>query len=250
MSHPPGAVIITGATSGIGSAIAAHLAARGSNLVLAARDADELERMSRDLSTRHRVRVATERFDAMDRESVLGLFARCAAAAGGAPLGVIVCHGTMGDEPRVHHDGREAMSVIEVNLTSAVAFLIEAAEHFEPRREGFLCAISSVAGDRGRQSNFAYGAAKGGLSIFMQGLRHRLAPAGVAVVTIKPGFVDTPMTFGRTGLFLVASRERAARDICRAIDRRRGVAYVPWFWRWIMLVIRSVPTFIMHRTKL
>ncbi len=252
MNASPGGdwVIITGATSGIGSAVAVRLASRGTNLVLAARDEAELERIARDLQSRHGVRTASERFDAADPSSVVGLFTRAAAAAGGEPRGILLCHGTLGDEARVHHDARQAILVASVNYTSAVAILTEAADHFEARGAGFIAAIASVAGDRGRQSNYAYGAAKGGLAIFLQGLRHRLARRGVAVITIKPGFVDTPMTFGRPGMFLVASRERAARDIVRAIDRRRGVAYVPWFWRWIMLLIRALPDAIVHRTKI
>jgi NAD(P)-dependent dehydrogenase (short-subunit alcohol dehydrogenase family) len=125
-----------------------------------------------------------------------------------------------------------------------------AATHLEAQGSGFLAAISSVAGDRGRQSNYVYGSAKGALSLFVQGLRNRLAPAGVRVHTIKPGFVDTPMTFGLPGMFLVADPGEIGEHIAAAIERGADVVYVPGFWRWIMLVIRLIPERVFKRLKL
>src|SRR6516164_9862855 len=122
---------------------------------------------------------------------------------------------------------------LDVNFLSAAELLEIAAAYFEPRRSGFIAAISSVAGDRGRQSNYTYGAAKAGLTAYLQGLRNRLWRAGVHVLTVNPGFVDTPMTRGRINpnSLLVATPERVARDIDRALRRRRDVLYTPWFWR-------------------
>jgi len=133
-------------------------------------------------------------------------------------------------------------------MVSAATYI---ANRFEAQRQGVIAVISSVAGDRGRQSNYVYGAAKGCLDVFLQGLAHRLSRASVRVVTLKPGFVDTPMTasFKKSGIW--ASPERVARDIHRAIERRRsGVVYTPAFWRWIMLVIRLLPAQLLHRTRL
>ena len=146
----------------------------------------------------------------------------------------------------------EARRAIDLNFTSAVALLAPLASYLEGRRSGYLAAISSVAGDRGRQSNYTYGAAKAGLTAYLQGLRNRLYRSGVHVLTIKPGFVDTPMTRGlvNPNSPLVASPKRVARDIDRAIRRRRNTIYTPWFWRPIMLVVRLVPEFIFKRLKL
>jgi short-subunit dehydrogenase len=140
--------------------------------------------------------------------------------------------------------------MLDSNFTAAVSVLNLAADYFAARRGGFLCVLSSVAGDRGRQSNYLYGAAKGGLTVYLQGLRNRLSRSGVQVTTVKPGFVDTPMTYGKPGLFLTATPERAARGILRAIRRRKDEVYVPGFWRWIMEIVRTVPECVFKRMKL
>jgi short-subunit dehydrogenase len=149
-------------------------------------------------------------------------------------------------------DPEQAARTIDVNFKSYVSLLNAAAMHLRERGGGFLCALSSVAGDRGRQSNYTYGAAKAGLSAYLQGLRNRLAPHGVTVITVKPGFVDTAMTWGllKAGSALVASPQRVARDIVNAIATRRDVLYTPWFWRWIMLVIRLIPERVFKRLRL
>jgi short-subunit dehydrogenase len=140
--------------------------------------------------------------------------------------------------------------MIDVNYSSAVSVLEQAAVHFEEKKRGFVCAITSVAGDRGRQSNYLYGSTKAALNTYLQGLRHRLSKSGVDVLTVKPGFVDTRMTWGLPGLFLVASPDKVAKDVCWAIRKRRNVTYTPWFWRGIMSIICAVPDFIFRRTKL
>jgi short-subunit dehydrogenase len=157
--------------------------------------------------------------------------------------------GYLGDQAKGQCDGEEARRILETNFTGCVSALNILANHFEPRRAGFICAISSVAGDRGRQSNYLYGAAKAGLSAYLQGLRNRLFHAHVKVLTVKPGFVDTHMTYGRSGLFLVASPESVAKGIFRAIVKGKDVVYLPWFWRPIMLVVRSIPEGIFKRLR-
>jgi decaprenylphospho-beta-D-erythro-pentofuranosid-2-ulose 2-reductase len=124
------------------------------------------------------------------------------------------------------------------------------ATHLERTGGGFVCALSSVAGERGRQSNYLYGAAKAGLTTYLSGLRNRLAPAGVRVLTVKAGIVDTRMSAGMPGAALAASPAAVARAVVRAITRGRDVVYVPWFWRWIMLVIRLIPERVFKRLKL
>jgi len=137
-----------------------------------------------------------------------------------------------------------------LNGVATCALVLRVAARFEARGSGAIAVITSVAGVRGRASNFVYGAAKAMVSRLLEGLRHRLHARGVAVIDIRPGFVDTPMTASFRKGALWASPRRVARDIVVAVDRRAGVVYTPWFWRWIMMVIRHLPEFIFVRTKL
>ena len=161
----------------------------------------------------------------------------------------MVCIGELGNQAKGQSDWGEARRILETNFTGCVSLLNILANHFEARRAGFICALSSVAGDRGRQSNYLYGSAKAGLSAFLQGLRNRLYPAHVKVITIKPGFVVTRMTYGRPGLLLVASPERVGKGIFRAVVKGKDVVYLPWFWRFIMLMVRSIPEAIFKRLR-
>jgi short-subunit dehydrogenase len=155
----------------------------------------------------------------------------------------------LGDQAKGQSDWEEARRILETNFTGCVSLLNILADYFEPRRAGFICALSSVAGDRGRQSNYLYGAAKAGLSAYLQGLRNRLFPAHVKVITVKPGFVDTRMTYGRPGLLLVASPDRVAKGVFRAIVKGKDVVYLPWFWRLIMLIVQSIPEAVFKRLR-
>ena len=162
----------------------------------------------------------------------------------------LLAHGVLPDQARCQASAEDALAALDVNFASTVALLTPLANQFEAARAGCIAVITSVAGDRGRQSNYLYGAAKGGLDRFLEGLRNRLFRSGVAVVTLKPGFVDTPMTAGlRQGLLFVSAR-RAGRAVHRAIERRRDVAYIPWFWRPIMAMIRAVPEPVFKRLRL
>jgi NAD(P)-dependent dehydrogenase (short-subunit alcohol dehydrogenase family) len=162
----------------------------------------------------------------------------------------LVAHGVLPDQARCQADSDEALASLEVNLLSVVALLTPLANRFEAAGGGCIAVISSVAGDRGRQSNYIYGSAKGGLDRFLEGLRNRLFRSGVAVVTLKPGFVDTPMTAGLRQGPLFATARRAGRAVHRAIERRRDVAYIPWFWRPIMAIIRALPEPVFKRLRL
>lgn len=236
-----GTVAVLGATSGIARATAAALARRGYGLYLAGRDADEVARVATDLALRHRVPVRHGHLDALALRTH-GAFVRRIADEAKPPLvGAVVAFGTLGDEEAAHADFDAAHAILQVNLVGAVSVLTHLANALEARGSGFLVGISSVAGDRGRRGNYCYGAAKAGLTAFLSGLRARLGRKGVQVITVKPGFVDTAMTFGRPGMFLVASPAMVGEGIARAIERGTPVLYVPWFWRWIMLAIRAVP---------
>ncbi len=243
-------VLILGATSAIARAVAAEFARRGYNLLLAGRDPGELHALAADLRLRYGVNAEGRPFDALALETHGPFVEDCCRASRDVLAGAVLCFGYLGDQTVAEKDLREARRILDTNLLGSVSILSLLANHFETRREGFLCALSSVAGDRGRQSNYIYGAAKAGLTVFLQGLRNRLFRSGVAVITIKPGFVDTRMTYGRPGMFLVASPEKAAKQIVKAILRGRDVSYVPGFWRPVMFLIRSIPEGIFKRMRL
>lgn len=248
--HEP--ILVVGATSDIAEAICRRLAAAGRDLILAGRDPEALAALAADLAIRFGRQTAAEPFEALDAAAPEPFFERCVARAAGGLAGVIVCHGYLPQQSAAEHDLDEQRKTIEINFTSVAALLAVAANYFADRREGFLAAISSVAGDRGRQSNYIYGAAKGALSVYLAGLRNRLHPCGVQVLTIKPGFVATKMTTGQLNPRspLVATPERIAGDIERALRRKTNVLYTPWWWRWIMRIIRLIPEPIFVRLKL
>lgn len=239
--------LILGARSAIAQALAGQLAQQGWDLVLAARSCQRLDPVASDLQLRTGQTVQPFEFDVLDLPSHQDLAERVRQAAG--PFELVVC-AVGGEEADAQSDTEALERTLATNFTGPAACLARLADDLEPRGVGGIIAISSVAGDRGRQSNYPYGAAKAGLSTFLQGLRNRLHPAGVHVLTVKPGFVDTPLTYGKDGLFLVASPERVAADILRAWKRRKDVVYTPWFWRWLLLIIRSIPERIFKRLSL
>jgi decaprenylphospho-beta-D-erythro-pentofuranosid-2-ulose 2-reductase len=243
-------VLVLGATSAIARAVAEELGRDGFDLVLAGRDAEELETLARDLRLRSQSEVLVRHFEALSYDTHARFVEECREASGDRLFGAVLCFGYLGDQALAQDDFAEARRILDTNLLAAVSILNRLANHFEGRGEGFLCAISSVAGERGRQSNYLYGAAKAGLTTYLQGLRNRLSRAGVRVVTVKPGFVDTSMTFGRPGMFLVAAPEEVGRRIVDAIRKGRDVLYVPAFWRPVMLAIRSIPEKIFKKLKL
>jgi short-subunit dehydrogenase len=242
-------ILVVGATSAIAEATARLWAARGHSLYLAARRDSLLAADADDLRLRGAKAVAFERFDILDRDTHEAMIARAESALG--PLdGVLVAHGTLPDQEACVADPELAAREIELNGVATAALVLRVAARFETRGRGRIAVITSVAGVRGRASNFVYGSAKALVSTLLAGLRHRLHAKGVAVVDIRPGFVDTPMTAAFTKGALWASPDRVARDIVQAVDRGSGVVYTPWFWRGIMMVIRHVPEFLFVRTKL
>ncbi len=240
---------IFGATSGIARAVIRELAQRGSALILAGRNVPEVERIAADTHLRYGVQTAAVAFDACDTASHAAVFASVIARAERLD-GLLVAFGTLTDQKQAERDVAAAEAMIASNYTGVVSIVTHAANYFETQGRGVIGVISSVAGDRGRQSNYVYGSAKAGVTVFCQGLRQRLCKKGVRVVTIKPGIVDTPMTYGLSLPPIVASPERVARDIVRALERADGDLYTPFFWRFIMLVIRSLPEPIFKRLSL
>jgi short-subunit dehydrogenase len=243
--------LVVGATSAIAADLCRLLAARRIQLVLAARDTAACDRLRADVETRCGQPCWTVEFDAMNKEQCSGLLGRARELSESDIDGIVVCHGiTPNESAPLSYD--EIRRTFEVNLVSTVIVLEAAARHFTQKGRGMITAISSVAGDRGRQSNYVYGASKAGLTAYLEGLRNRLHPLGIQVTTIEPGFVDTPMTkgFKAPPRFLVATPDRVATDIAEAILRRCDVLYTPWFWRWIMTIICLIPRPVFKRMKL
>jgi short-subunit dehydrogenase len=232
--------LVIGGTSAIAEQIMRLLAARSAGLYITAQDQGRLSGIAADLAVRGAVRVEVESLDVTDSAQLEGIVARAGEALGGLDV-VLFAAGLLPDQAVANDSVALVRQVMEVNATGAMAALNQAADFFERRGGGQIVAIGSVAGDRGRATNYTYGAAKGALEIFLSGLRQRVQGKGVQVLLVKPGFVDTPMTATFDKGALWATPERVARDIVRAMDKGRSIIYTPWFWRWIMLVIRYIP---------
>jgi len=242
-------VLVLGATSAIAQATVRLLAARGAALYLVGRNAANLDAVAKDATTRGATKVEQQALDLDDVTAHEALVEQAMQALGGLD-GALIAHGVLGDQKACERTWAEAAKVLHTNFLSAASLLTSLANRFEAQKSGTLVVISSVAGDRGRQSNYVYGTSKGALNIFLQGLRNRLARSGVAVVTVKPGFVDTPMTAHLPKNKLFASPEQVARGIMRAADKRKDEVYVPAKWALIMFIIRSIPERIFKRLKL
>ncbi len=242
MSH----LLILGARSDMARAIARRFSAAGWHLMLAARDLAELEHDAADLRLRYGIAVEIHRLDVLAEQAS----AFCDGLSC-LPEGVICAVGTLGDQALAEGDDAEAQRILLTNFNGPVRYLGELANRLEQRGSGFIAAIGSVAGDRGRASNYCYGAAKAGLEAWLSGLRNRLCQRGVAVLTIKPGFTATRMTAHmRTPPALTATPEQVAEDVFRAVHKRRDVIYTRWFWRYIMLIIRMIPEVVFKRLSL
>ena len=241
-------ILILGATSAIAHATARRYARRGARLVLAARHPDKLAANAADLRALGAADVAEVAFDALAFERHAEVVAAAWTAFDGLDA-ALLAWGTLPDQAHVQADAAAAVEAFQANATSVVSVLTLLANRFEAQGRGTLCVISSVAGDRGRPSNYVYGAAKGAVSLFTGGLRARLAPA-VAVVTVKPGFVDTPMTADVPKNPLFAAPEAVAEQIETAIGRGSDVVYAPGFWRPVMAGIRAVPERLFKRLRL
>lgn len=244
--------VIFGSTSAIAQAVARELVANGASVFCIGRNPAKLAALLAALRVRaaEGQLVAGEAADLQDCTRHEGLLASAVNALGGLDA-VLVAHGTLPDQKACEASSALTLRELETNALSVISILTLAANLLETKGSGVLAAISSVAGDRGRGSNYVYGAAKGALTIFMQGLRNRLAKSGVKVVTIKPGFVDTPMTVSLPkGILPWASPEAVSRGIVRAMRRGTGEVYLPGFWRFTMLIVRHIPSCIFNRMRL
>jgi short-subunit dehydrogenase len=236
----PSRVLVLGATSAIASATSRLLARQGASFFLVARDKSKLEAVSADLTTRGAKAVRGYVVDLDDTAMHPQVLTAALEGLGEIDL-ALLAHGVLGDQAEAERSYSAAEAVLHTNLLSPVSLITWLANYFEQRGAGCLAVISSVAGDRGRRSNYVYGASKGALSIFLDGVRNRVDRMGVHVLTIKPGFVATPMTAHIPRGPLFAQPITIGRGILKAVASRRDVVYLPGFWALIMLIVRSVP---------
>jgi decaprenylphospho-beta-D-erythro-pentofuranosid-2-ulose 2-reductase len=245
-------VIILGASSAIAEALARRFAAKGARLGLVARDPAKLEALAADLKVRGAQAIAVRSWD-LAQAPPSGALEDLAREMGGADT-VVIAYGLLGEQAQAEVDLEAAHRLLEVNFTSAVLWALEARRVLAAScaTAGLIVGLGSVAGDRGRKSNFVYGAAKGGLALALQGMAHRAALAGgPRAMVVKLGFVDTPMTAGfKKGGPLWSSPDQAATAIAKAMERPTAIAYAPWFWRWIALVIRCLPQVLFDKADL
>ncbi len=231
-------VLIVGAKSDIAKATARVYAKNGYDLYLAARNVTELQDFATDVSLRTQNNVKLLELDILDYETHQEFYAQLAEK----PAGVISAVGYLGEQEKAQSDFSEAKKILDTNYTGIVSLLNIIADDFQQRGNGFIVGISSVAGDRGRKSNYLYGSAKAAFTAYLSGLRNRLYDSKVHVLTVKPGFVETSMTEGMDlPEKLTAQPEEVAKDIYKAQQKNKDVLYTKWIWRWVMLIIRLIP---------
>ncbi len=235
-------ILIIGATSAIAQETARCFASEHASLILIGRNKEKLETLSADLLMRGAESVSSLAFNHELKEELASL---------GTIDAALIAHGALPDQSECERDPHKAAEAFQVNAVSVIELSGALANIFESQKFGCLAVITSVAGDRGRPSNYVYGAAKGAVNIFLQGLRARLSASGVRVITIKPGFVDTPMTAHLPKNPLYASAKKVGAAIFKTMTSgKKEVVYIPFYWFWIMLIIRGLPEPIFKRLKL
>ena len=242
-------VAIIGASSAIAYETAKCFAKDGAEMFLVGRSADKLTTVADDLRVRGSKRVEIYVLDLSELQRHQELFERSLIVLEDIDM-LLIAHGTLGDQARCEQDVAETLKEFTNNCTSVISLLTIYANYFEKRRSGCIAVISSVAGDRGRKSNYIYGTAKAAITTFLQGLRNRLSGAGVVVLTIKPGYVATPMTAGMKKGPLTARAPGVGKGIYEAMKHGKDVVYLPWFWQPIMLVVKSIPERVFKKLSL
>jgi len=242
-------IIIAGATSAIAEATCRLFAEQGDRLYLVGRRENKLKNISADLKIRGADRVDYQVLDLSNSTEHQRLFKNAELAMEGVDM-LFVAYGTLPDQKACDESLELAMQEFNTNCTSVLSLINRAANLFQKQKNGYIVVITSVAGDRGRKSNYLYGTAKGAVAIFLQGLRNRLYNSGVYVLTVKPGFVDTPMTKDFDKGLLWTSPQTVALKIDKAISNKGDVLYVPWYWQAIMFVIKIIPEAVFKRMSL
>ena len=242
-------ILIIGATSAIAEHCARLWAVRGDALFLVARNQDRLNTIAMDLRVRGAGNVSTYQLDLNEITGQQAMQDAADEALGGVDT-VLIAHGTLSNQKACEQSVDETLAEIKTNALSTIALLTIIANRFEAKRNGTIAVISSVAGDRGRASNYVYGSAKAMVTAFTSGLRQRLHKSNVAVVTIKPGFVDTPMTAEFKKGLLWSQPSSVAIKIVKGVDQRANEVYAPVFWRWALAAIKFIPNSIFKRVKI
>lgn len=248
-SSTPRKILVLGATSGIAEATCRIWAAQGASLFLVARNAEKLAAVAGDLKTRGASYIDTAVADLDDTDKHPALLAHAINSLTGMDIAYLA-HGILGDQTHAEQDFNTAAQIIHTNFMAPVSLVTWLANFCVQRRSGTIAVLSSVAGDRGRKSNYVYGSSKAGLSAFLDGLRNRVDREGVKVVTIKPGPVKTAMTAGMPKSEKFADVDSVAESIVRAIDKRKDTVYVPFQWRAIMFVVRHIPERVFKKMSL
>lgn len=239
-------ILVIGATSAIAEQCARLWAARGCTLYLVARSDERLKAIAADLKARGAAQAYVHCMDLNDMNGHAAMLDAAEAMMKGIDA-CLIAHGTLSDQKACERSVDETMKEIKTNALSTISLLTLIANRFEIRKAGAIAVISSVAGDRGRASNYVYGSSKAMVTAFASGLRQRLHKSNVAVITIKPGFVDTPMTASFEKGLLWAKPADVAQTIVRAIDGRKDEIYAPAFWWAVMTVIKTIPNSIFKR---
>ena len=241
-------IVVIGATSAIAKEAARIYASQGAALYLVARNEEKLSVLAKDLKVRGCSELYTKLLDIAlieEHETMVNdIFARM-----GRVDRVLIAHGILPDQAACEADASVALAALQTNALSTISLLTHLANKFEKQKFGTIAVITSVAGDRGRQSNYVYGSSKAMVSVFLQGLRGRLCKSNVTVLDIKPGFVDTPMTAAIEKGPLFASPEQVGKSIVKAIESDKSVLYTPFFWRPIMMVVKGIPEAIFKHLK-
>lgn len=242
-------IFIFGASSAIAQETAKFFCEDKCNFFLVAQDLNKLNIIQKDLMTRGAGSVYIKECDALDYSKHSTIFYEAIKELGEIDT-ILIAHGTLPENEQIRNKNIEVIKQFEINCNSVISLCSVASEYFEKYQKGTIAVISSVAGERGRQSNFIYGAAKGAVSIYLQGLRNRLFEMGIKVITIKPGMVDTPMTKDFKKGFLFSSPKKVGKDIYLGIKKGRDIIYTPSYWKYIMFIIKSIPESIFKKLKL
>jgi len=241
------AVLLLGASSDMATAIARKFAQDKYDIILAGRNVQQLSEFKTDLEIRYKVRAETVKFDALDFGSHESFYKNLPFH----PDITICIFGYLGDQQKAATDWKETENILQSNFTGAVSILNIISTDYKQRKTGIIAGISSVAGERGRQSNYIYGSAKAGFTTYLSGLRNSLTKYGVHVITVLPGFVYTKMTADlKLPPLLTATPEQVASAVKTAVQKKQNVIYVKWMWRWIMLTIKSIPEGFFKKLKL
>ena len=244
-------ILIIGATSAIAEACARKFATEEKSLFLYGRDEKKLNEIGKDLLVRGAKKIFVGTFNAEEHLNQANEMIENAISKLNGFDTVVLAHGILPDQKKCEQSFTETKKVFEINCLSIVTYLTVLGEYFKKQHAGNIVVISSVAGDRIRKSNYIYGTSKGALSLFCDGLRSRLMENNINILTVKPGFVDTPMTamIESKGL-LWAKPKKIADDIIKGIENNKVIVYTPWFWKWIMLIINIIPQFVFKRLHL